>query len=194
MGVPVSTIIVATNQNDVLDRFIKTGIYEKAPKVLPSSSPSMDIQVASNFERLYFELTGREGELVGDAFDELAKSGRFDGRHVLPSFVVGWESGSASETEVLDTIRGVHHKYGRIIDPHTAVGTKVGLEHRRTNVPLVIAETARPEKFPDVMREAIPGVVIPVPLAWRHLEASRERVYEIGVDAEAVKDHIRQTF
>jgi threonine synthase len=192
MGVPISTIIVATNQNDVLYRFWQTGIYEKR-EVLPSSSPSMDIQVSSNFERLLFELTGREGELVADWMDELAKSGKFNGRVVTPALTFGWEAGCASEAEVLDTIRSTYHKYGRVIDPHTAVAMKVGLEYRKSNTPLVIAETAKPAKFPDTIRQAL-RFEPEVPLAWRHLQALQEHIHETGTNPEDVKEYIRTSF
>lgn len=189
MGVPIRDIIVATNENDVLDRFFRTGEYRprKGSDVKITSSPSMDIASASNFERWVYDLTGSDqAETV--RLLSLLKS---DGGFVLPKSDrdVRWmRSGKATNAEVLETIRMVHQKYNTIIDPHTAVGVKVGLEWRG-DIPLIVAETAQPAKFADTIREAL-GFEPPIPEKYKDLEKLPEHMTRIDPDAETVKRFI----
>ena len=189
IGVPVRNIIVATNQNDVLHRAMTTGIYRPAGQVVPSMSPSMDIQVSSNFERLIFEATGREGDLVADMMDELKTSGEVDLRVISPALAVGWSSCRVSEEEVLDAIRWVYQCCARIIDPHTAVAMYAALQQMPDDCPIIVAETARPEKFPDAIKQAL-GIEPEMPAAWAQLKTLPERVHEVGTDAQEVKQYI----
>jgi len=190
-GVPVRNIIVATNKNDVLYRTFATGIYEQGV-VDPSSSPSMDIQVSSNFERQMFEDSDREGELIGDLCDDLKATGKCDLRFLTPKWAVGWGYGRASESEVMSTIRGISHVLNRKIDPHTAVGVAVAQHYLPKIGPrgcMVVAETARPEKFPDTVREAL-GVPLQLPPQWAGLDTKLERFRTVGTDPNEVMEYI----
>ncbi len=191
MGVPIRRIIIATNENDVLDQFLKTGVYRvrKGSEVKTTSSPSMDIASASNFERLIYDLAGRNPDTVRALWECLAREGQFDVRELTGELTTYMTSGSATDAEVLATIRTVYEKYGTIIDPHTAVGVKVGLEQCEKDIPLIIAETAQPAKFADTIREAI-GIEPPVPKGYEKLAELPERTTRIDPDPEAVKKYI----
>jgi threonine synthase len=190
-GVPVRNIIVATNQNDVLYRTFVTGIYEQS-EVKASSSPSMDIQVSSNFERQAFEDSGGVGHVIGNLWDELKKTGKCDLRFLAPASAVGWGYGRASESEVMSTIRAINRVFKRKIDPHTAVGVAVAqhfLPKLGNSGAMVVAETARPEKFPDAMREAL-WIELPLPAAWAGLDTLQEKFNEVGTDHNEVMEYI----
>ena len=191
MGLPIRSIIVAANENDVLYEFFATGIYRvrKGTDVVPTSSPSMDIASASNFERFIFDSVDRDAEIVSDLWGDLKKKGSFDGRFITPRFGYTWESGRASEADVDFTIRDVYKKYGVIIDPHTAVGMYVGLQCRKQNIPLIVVETAQPAKFADTIRRAI-GIEPPVPKGFEKLLQLPEHTTRIPPDPEVVKRFI----
>lgn len=195
MGLPID-ILVCTNENDVLDEFYKTGIYRvrKGAEVSVTSSPSMDIASASNFERFIFDLCGRDGKEVRSLWAELEENGAFDAQKLLQSDTSGIRSGSVSDAEVLDTIRSVYEKYGVIIDPHTAVGMKVGLEFKSPGKTLIVDETAQPAKFGETIREAL-GFESPTPEGFEHLTYLPEHTTRIDSDAVQIKafieSHIR---
>src|ERR1700704_3600330 len=151
MGLPIRTLIVATNENDVLDEFFRTGRYRvrKAAEVKATSSPSMDISKSSNFERYAYDLVGRDPFRLKSLWTELDANGGF--AVADPGFV----SGSSPHADRVATIRRVWKDYGVMIDPHTADGVKVGLEHREQGVALVCMETAQPAKFAETIREAL---------------------------------------
>ena len=161
MGLPIRRLVLATNENDVLDRFFRTGKYRITKKVTHTTSPSMDISKASNFERYVFDLVGRDPSRVKDLWRRLegsnAAEGEFDLSH-SPYWVrvaqSGFVSGRSTHAERISTIRMIFEKYRVMIDPHTADGVKVGLEHRETGVPLICLETALPVKFADTLRAA----------------------------------------
>jgi len=194
MGLPIRKLIVATNENDVLDEFFRTGVYRPraSHEMLHTSSPSMDISKASNFERFVFDLTGRDAARVralwaaverGQAID-LKPSGLFER---VADF--GFTSGSSNHANRIATIRMVWARYGTMIDTHTADGLKVGLEHREPGVPLVCLETALPAKFEDAIREAL-GRAPERPKGLEDLEQRPQRVEVMDADAQAVKDYI----
>jgi threonine synthase len=192
MGLPVDKLILATNENDVLDEFFRTGTYRVKRVVKPTTSPSMDISKASNFERYVFDLVNRDPARVRDLWRRLDAEGEFDlSRSPYWSAVAqsGFVSGKSSHRDRLETIRLVHHKYGAIIDPHTADGVKVALEHRNPLVPLVCLETAAPAKFAATIREAL-GREPERPAELRDLERRPQRFTLIEADAEAVKRYI----
>src|SRR6185312_6838059 len=168
MGLPIRYIIVATNENDVLYEFFAKGIYRvrKGNDVIATSSPSMDIASASNFERLIFDAVDRDAELVSDLWSDLREKGSFDGRFITPKFAHAWKAGRANESDVNLAIREIHERYKVIIDPHTAVAMHVGLQCGTSNIPLIVAETAQPAKFEDAIKRAIPDVVLPVPKGY----------------------------
>ena len=180
MGLPVRRLILANNENDVLDEFFRTGRYRVRKSVLTTSSPSMDISRASNFERYVFDLLNRDAFRLMGLF---SPGNEFD-LSALPR--TGFVSGKSSHADRLATIRTVHAKYGVIIDPHTADGVKVGLEHREPGVPLVCLETAQPAKFAETIREAL-GREPARPAGLERLEQLPQRFELIEADAETVK-------
>jgi len=183
MGLPVRRLILATNENDVLDEFFRTGRYRARKSAQATSSPSMDISKASNFERYVFDLLERDGAQVkkhylrGEGFD----------LSLIPR--PGFASGRSTHADRLATIKSLHAEYGVIVDPHTADGVKVGLQHREAGVPLVCLETALPAKFADTIREAL-GSAPPRPAGFENLESLPQRFEVIKPDAEAVKRYI----
>ncbi|MDO8522552.1 MAG: threonine synthase, partial [bacterium] len=184
-------IIVCTNENDVLDQFFQSGVYRirKGSDVKVTSSPSMDIASASNFERFVFDYVGRDSAKVHALWVELNEKREFNIGKSNPGTAFGMTSGSATDAGVLDTIREVHKKYGVVIDPHTAIAMKVGLEKREAGVSLVVVETAQPAKFADTMREAL-GFEAPVPKGYEQLENLPEHITRIENDAGLVKQFI----
>ena len=150
MGLPIERLILATNENDVLDEFFRTGRYRVRRAAQATSSPSMDISKASNFERYVFDLAGRDGARVRALWAQLEQAGEFR----LPPGP-GFASGLSTHADRLATIRMVQTRYGVTIDPHTADGVKVGLAERPPGVPLVCMETALPAKFAATIREAL---------------------------------------
>ena len=180
MGLPIRRLILATNENDVLDEFFRTGNYRPRATAQATSSPSMDISKASNFERYVFELLERDGAQVERRFS-IAEG--FDLSLVpRPGFV----SGRSTHADRIATIRAVHEKYGVTLDPHTADGVKVGLAQREAGVPLICLETAQPAKFAETIREAL-GREPVRPLGLERLEERPQRFEVIPPDAEAVK-------
>lgn len=160
MGLPIAQLILATNENDVLDEFFRTGVYRPrgTAQTFHTSSPSMDISKASNFERFVFDLVGRDSAKLKEFWSEVEAGGAFDIKgtpfwEALPSF--GFSSGKSTHADRLATIRQTWEKYGVMIDTHTADGLKVGIEQRRTGLPLVCLETALPSKFEETIREAL---------------------------------------
>ena len=160
MGLPIGQLILATNENDVLDEFFRTGAYRPRDTghTYETSSPSMDISKASNFERFVFDLVGRDGAKVRDFWSKVDKGGSFDIKgtaywDALPNFK--FVSGKSTHQDRLKTIREVWDEYGVMVDTHTADGLKVGLEQRRPNLPLVCLETALPAKFAETIQEAL---------------------------------------
>jgi len=156
MGLPIKHLILASNENDVLHEFFRTGRYRVRRAVEETSSPSMDISKASNFERYAFDLVGGDGARLRELWRQLERDGEFDlsafSREVRAS---GFVSGKSTHADRLSTIREISEKYKTVIDPHTADGVKVGLEHREPLVPLVCLETALPVKFAETIRAAL---------------------------------------
>ncbi|MEK6244493.1 MAG: threonine synthase [Pseudomonadota bacterium] len=183
MGLPIRRLILASNENDVLDEFFRTGKYRVRKAAVATSSPSMDISKASNFERYVFELLKRDASRVRQLF---SSGDEFD----LSAFPrTGFASGRSSHADRISTIRSIHEKYGVTIDPHTADGVKVGLEHREQGVPLICLETALPAKFAETIREAL-GREPERPAGFEDLEKLPQRFEVIEPDPEAVKRYI----
>ncbi|WIT11498.1 threonine synthase [Paucibacter sediminis] len=190
MGLPVAKLVVATNENDVLDEFFRTGVYRVrgSAETHETSSPSMDISKASNFERFVFDLLGRDGARVKALFgaggfaltaDEHARIARY-----------GFVSGRSTHADRIATIRATHKQYGQIIDTHTADGLKVALEQRSAGTPMLVLETALPAKFAATIKEAL-WIDPPRPAGLEHIEDLPKRVTVLPVDVQAVKDFIR---
>jgi threonine synthase len=194
MGLPVRHLILASNENDVLDEFFRSGRYRprKSREVKATSSPSMDIAKASNFERYVYDLVGGDGARVRELWRRLAAGGAFDlsnSAYYRNLSETGFVSGRSTHADRLATIRGVWERYGTMIDPHTADGVKVGLEHREAGVPLICLETALPAKFAGTIREAI-GREPERPRGYEDLEHLPQRFERLPAEAEAVKRYL----
>ena len=194
MGLPIRRLILATNENDVLHEFFRTGRYRvrKGAEVHQTSSPSMDISKASNFERFVYDLVGGDGAVVADLWRKVDREGGFDLAGTayaarVPEF--GFVSGASTHADRIDTIRRVYRDYDVIIDTHTADGIKVGLQQREPGVHLVCLETALPAKFAATVREAI-GLDPDAPPGYEGLERLPQRVEVMDADAQAVKQFI----
>jgi threonine synthase len=187
MGLPLRRLILATNENDVLDEFFRSARYRVRKAAVATSSPSMDISRASNFERYVFDLAGRDGARIRALWAELEAHGEFD-LSVLQNAIAasGFVSGRSTHADRLATIRRVHERFGVMVDPHTADGIKVGLEHREAGVPLVCLETALPAKFAETIREALGREPVRPP-GFAGLETLPQRFEVIEPDAGAVK-------
>jgi threonine synthase len=190
MGLPVDRLVIATNVNDILARTLATGTYGLR-EVVPTSSPSMDIQVSSNFERLLFDVYGRDSRPVRALMASLAQSQRFTlAERALLMIRSTFAAARADEQEVAAAIRTVRRETGALIDPHTAVGVAVAeKEHRDPAVPMVVLATAHAAKFPDAV-EAACRVRPPLPEWLADLNERTERVLTLPVDQAAVEHHI----
>ncbi len=191
MGLPIGQLVVATNQNDILHRALTTGGYVKQG-VVPSISPSMDIQVSSNFERALFEAYGRDGNAVAQLMDDLKTQGGFHiSQGAMEKLAETFVSGRASEEETSATIRAVHAATGEILCPHSAVGVKVAEAHQRGPVPMITLATAHPAKFPDAVETAT-GLRPPLPGRMADLYDRAERVTRIANDVGAIEALIKE--
>lgn len=193
MGVPIRRLVLAANENNVLDDFFRTGVYRprSAADTHATSSPSMDISKASNLERFVFDLVGRDPERLAALWRELDGPGFFDLSAELPRFAeeFGFASGTSTHADRVATIRAVHAATGIVVDPHTADGVKVAREHVEPGVPMLVLETAKPAKFPEIVREAIgedPGM----PEHLAELLGLPQHVTEMADDAAELRDFI----
>jgi len=195
MGLPIRRLVLATNENNVLEEFFRTGIYRPrtAANTHATSSPSMDISRASNFERFVFDLTGRDAEQVKTLWAQLARVGMFDLSGHQPSFEsrYGFVAGTSTHADRLHTIRSVFERSGVLIDPHTADAVKVAAAYTEPDVPMLVLETALPAKFATTIFEAT-GQQPSVPDALQGLPDLPQRVQILGKDAAQVGDYVRQ--
>jgi threonine synthase len=196
MGLPIRKLIVASNENDVLDEFFKVGVYRPrdAAHTYHTSSPSMDISKASNFERFAFDLAGRDPVRVREMWAKVDKGEAVDFKAVgLFDHVTdyGFVSGASNHALRMQTIRQTWDKYGVMIDTHTADGVHVGVRHREAGIPLICLETALPAKFEDAIREAL-GREPERPADLMGLEKLPQRLEVMDPDAQAIKDFIAQ--
>ena len=197
MGLPIRRLMVATNENDVLDEFFRTGRYRprSAAKTYVTSSPSMDISKASNFERFVFDLLGRDSVQVASLWQQVASGEGFDLSAELPRIrdTFGFVSGSSRHADRLATIRAVHASDGEWLDPHTADGVKVARELREAGETVVCLETALAAKFADTISEAAGYEVHPPrPAVLAGLENLPQHVTVLPNSAAAVKSLIEQ--
>ena len=196
MGLPIAQLVVATNENDVLDEFFRTGIYRVrgSADTFETSSPSMDISKASNFERFVFDLLGRDANRTRDLFGpQLAKQGHFDLSHdacfAQAHARFGFVSGKSTHANRLQTIQEVYQQHGQMIDTHTADGVKVAREHLQSGVPMVVLETALPIKFAATIVEAL-GKEPSRPAKFDGIEALPRRVQVMPANVDLIKDYI----
>ncbi len=196
MGLPVDTLVAATNENDVLDEFFRTGVYRVrgSADTHETSSPSMDISKASNFERFVFDLLGRDAALTKDLFGaQIPKNGQFDlsgNPHFAEAATrYGFASGKSTHSNRLATIQDVHKRFGQMIDTHTADGVKVAREHIKAGVPMIVLETALPIKFAATIVEAL-GQEPNRPAKFEGIEALPKRVHVMKADVAQIKAYI----
>ena len=196
MGLPIDQLVVATNENDVLDEFFRTGVYRVrgSADTHETSSPSMDISKASNFERFVFDLLGRDGAKTRALFGEqLSAEGQFD-LSQDPAFAqarqrYGFSSGKSTHANRLATIKDTFERFGGMIDTHTADGLKVAREHLSAGVPMIVLETALPIKFAATIVEAL-GREPDRPAKFEGIENLPKRVTVLEADVQAVKAYI----
>ena len=192
MGLPIDKLIVATNENDVLDEFFKTGFYRPrgAANTYHTSSPSMDISKASNFERFVFDLVGRDGDKVRELWASVDKGGAFDLTKFMPKLAdYGFVSGASNHVNRMQTIRETKAKYNVVIDTHTADGLKVALELRDKTKTMIVLETALPAKFEDALVEAL-GEVPPRPASLNRIEDLPQKFTVMEAEVALIKDFI----
>ncbi|WP_124111154.1 threonine synthase [Palleronia sp. THAF1] len=189
MGLPIDKLVIATNRNDILHRTIQSGAHRKEG-VSPTISPSMDIQVSSNFERALFMAYGRDGNAVSQLMDEL-RGGGFDvSQGAMEALRETYASGRASEEETAATIRAMHARTGEVLCPHTAVGVKVA-EENFGDSPMITLATAHPAKFPDAV-EAATGARPPLPARMADLFDRPERMTDVPNDVAHLQSLIKE--
>jgi threonine synthase len=189
MGLPIDRLIIATNLNDILDRTLKTGRYEMRG-VKPSSSPSMDIQVSSNFERLLHEAYGRDAAAIRGLMAGLSQSGAFSiGQRELAAIRGEFDSFAANEAETAETIARTLKATGELLDPHSATGFAAALRAKASNSAMITLATAHPAKFPDAVEKAS-GVRPHLPQRLSHLLNAKERFTMLPNSATAVREFI----
>lgn len=190
MGLPIDRLVVATNQNDILHRCLTTGRYQMG-EVHPSISPSMDIQISSNFERALFDAYGRDGRAVAQLMDELKSTGGFAVSQGALEWLRGqFDSGRVSEGDTTATISAMRAATGELLCPHSAVGVKVAGDHLG-QVPMITLATAHPAKFPDAV-EAATGIRPGLPPRMADLFARPERVTRVANDLTAIKTIVKK--
>jgi len=191
MGLPIDRLVVATNQNDILHRCLSTGDY-RPDGVIPSISPSMDIQVSSNFERAMFYAYGQDGGAVAQAMEELASGGGFSvGQGALQALREVFDTGRCDEEATRATIRETHAATGELLCPHSAVGVYVAQAQRVRGVPMITLATAHPAKFPEAVEEAS-GIRPPLPARMADLYEREERVTRVANDLGAIETLIEE--
>lgn len=195
MGLPIRRLVLAANENNVLDEFFRTGVYRprSADQTLATSSPSMDISKASNLERFIFELVDRDASRVVGAWRELDEQGFFDFTADQPRFEeeFGIVSGTSTHADRLATIKGVYEASGDIIDPHTADGVKVAREHVESGVPMLVLETAKPQKFAETILEAI-GMQLEYSAELQEMLDAPQHVTELPDDEQTLRAFIQE--
>jgi len=194
MGLPIRRLVLASNENNILNRFISTGIYQ-CSKVVPTWSPSMDIQVASNFERYLYYLLDGDAEKVRQSFTQLGETGEIvANKEQLLQVQKDFATGFATNDETLATMNEFYRQTGYILDPHTAVGVKVARQLRReegnNKATSICLATAHPAKFPDAVHQSI-DIYPPVPESLRDIDQRECRYDILPADTTTVKDYIR---
>jgi len=190
MGLPIDRLVVATNQNDILHRCLTGGAY-KPDGVMPSISPSMDIQVSSNFERALYYAYGQDGNAVAQLMDELKAGGFTVSQGALQALREAFDSGRCDEDETRATIASTWAASGELLCPHSAIGVKVADELRQSGTPMITLATAHPAKFPDAVEQAS-GIRPPLPDRMADLYDRAERVTPVANDLAALETLIRE--
>ncbi len=186
MGLPIAKLIIASNENDILPRAVATGVYAMRG-VIATSSPSMDIQVSSNFERYLFEASGRDADLIRSLMTSLTAKGSFELGRLAPILQSDFAAVSASEQDVANCIRDTHARYGYLLDPHTACAFVAA--ERVAEGDTVVLSTAHPAKFPDAI-EAITRQRAPLPQGFEHLMSDDEHFEVVPNGLAAVEEFV----
>ncbi|MBI1493481.1 threonine synthase [Halocynthiibacter styelae] len=190
MGLPIKELVIATNQNDILHRTMETGAYTKEG-VSPSISPSMDIQVSSNFERALFDAYGRDGDAIRSVMNDLSESGSFSiSQGAMEALREQFTSGRVSEEETSETIKDMLTRTGEVLCPHSAIGARIG-DANLSEVPMITLATAHPAKFPAAVKDAC-GVDVGLPAHMADLFERSERVTPVANDLTALTSLIRE--
>ncbi|QNA88994.1 threonine synthase [Massilia sp. Dwa41.01b] len=199
MGLPIDRLVVATNENDVLDEFFRTGVYRvrKSAETLHTSSPSMDISKASNFERFVYDLVGRDSERTHALFRKVDTHGGFDlsgrpgadGDEFARVGEYGFASGKSTHADRLETIRMAFDDYGIVVDTHTADGIKVAREHLEPGVPMIVLETALAAKFNETILDAL-GEDAPRPAGFEDIESLPQKFVLMRPNVDEMKTFI----
>ena len=199
MGLPIDKLVAATNENDVLDEFFRTGVYRvrKSAETYHTTSPSMDISKASNFERFVYDLLNRDGDRVRALFQKVETHGGFDlsgkpgsdGDEFKNIAKFGFASGKSTHSDRVATIRDLQNKYDLMIDTHTADGVKVAREHLTPGVTMIVLETALPAKFNETIREAL-GRDADRPAGFENIEDLPQRFEVMPADVNKMKSFI----
>jgi threonine synthase len=189
MGLDIARLVIATNSNDILARTLRNGVYASGD-AHPTLSPSMDIQVASNFERALFEASGRDAGWTAAAMQDFSRERRL----ALPDAVLAnlrarYSAFAEDDAATVAAIQAVHQQTGRIIDPHTAVGMAAALRSGEANGPVVVLSTAHPAKFPEAVARAI-GAPPPVPPRLQGLESRPERMETLPNSLPLIREFI----
>ncbi|WP_019219760.1 threonine synthase [Bartonella florencae] len=189
MGLPIAKLVIATNDNDILVRTLKNGTYETQP-ITHTTSPSMDIQISSNFERLLFESGNRDPLWICNAMENLKKTGYFNlNEKQLKNISSLFSAGKSSIAETAQTIDSVYKESGYLADPHTAVALKVARENKQPHIPMIVLATAHPAKFPDAIKSAC-GINPQWPSRLNDLMERKEHFIGLANDEKIVKDYI----
>jgi threonine synthase len=196
MGLPTKQLVLATNENNVLDEFFRTGTYRVrgSAETHETSSPSMDISKASNFERFVFDLLGRDGERTRQLFKtEVEQHGAFSisASEFARLKEYGFVSGTSTHADRLATIRSTHERFGVIVDTHTADGLKVARQHMQPGVTMLVLETALPAKFAETIVEAL-GIQPPRPAGMEHIEDLPKRFTVMPISVSEVKAYVEK--
>ncbi len=194
MGLPISRLVVATNENNVLDEFFRSGRYRvrRSTETYQTSSPSMDISKASNFERFVYDLMGQDGARVAALWREVDTRGEFDlggSAEFAQIERYGFRSGCSTHANRLDTIRATAADHGVVVDTHTADGLYVSRDWREPGVPMICLETALPAKFESTIREAL-GRDAPRPAGFEGIESRAQRFAVMPADVSLLKQYI----
>ncbi len=192
MGLPINKIIVATNKNDILDRVFKTGIY-KSDQVSQTLSPSMDIQVASNFERLLFDLLNKDSKKVCRLMNNLANNGSFDvDKKIIKEILKDFDSGAVTDKDTVTTIDHFYHSRKVILCPHSAIGVRVAKDFVNAGETVISLGTAHPAKFKETIESEL-DISVPVPLALKDVIKKNENVKIISPNKGLVAEEIRNS-
>jgi threonine synthase len=190
MGLPIDQLVIATNSNDILHRCISDNDHSKK-ELLHTLSPSMDIMVSSNFERMLFELHDRDGDKIESLMDDFKNGSMTLGEDVLRSARSLFSSYRLSDEETTDVIRDVFEKSGYLVDPHTAIGIQAGRKTRRTkSTPMIALATAHPAKFPEAVRKAGQSEDPALPLHMKDLFEREEKYTVLDLDADTVRSFV----